>query len=788
MPTDATGREIIGYDAQGSPIYASTTAGGKTSPTPAGPIAAPGAVAEMTGVQVDPNPTPVQQTGYSLTDLYHDVPLLDDAVQSFTDPQGFVNNLLNGGGGADRYEQQVALAKGQVAQPNANAQELYGQALINAARASGYQGPSAVTTQEVTAPTISGPAYMERANYWNSAPTQAEAVDAFGRIQQAATTDVRNIPKAVVDSANTAIAAPRMGEAAQTGGVTVGRVQADPLAESLRAEAIRSAQGIATAPGAAKATFEAGQAQAVREALGVAAQARGQERASQRREAILAAEQGGLAASLQAAALAAKEEQEKRVASATALAGIRGQDITSAAGRQQIEAQRASLQAQIDANIATGNTAAVNALRTRQSELELEARKAEVSGALQRQGYETNLAEANLGVAAQTALTDAATRNKAAADYTAARNAEAAAAAARQTGVNVTNTALGVQQAESNLTRAAQIEQQNIANAQAVRQRNAELGLAAQTTTAANQLTAGTQTAQNELAAEQLRRAGTTSAIQAGTGATGIQADTARTVVDANKSASEAASKDRAATIGAIGALGAAVASDARVKEDVSPVGTGSATYDEFEERTRRMYPSQLADTRRAFDAIERGDTAPTPNSRDWAQFFGQNASRDYDAMNTAYMLKKAAMRGETGEQTSDERTKREVDGLDNDQIQKWAEKAAELPVTFRYKPGIEDNGEDPHLGLLAQDLEGTGPLGKIMVHRDQNNVRSVEYGPTALMMGKAAFDRATEARDLARALASAANGAPPEVEDMSGFGPGLALAAARSERRKAVR
>ena len=136
----------------------------------------------------------------------------------------------------------------------------------------------------------------------------------------------------------------------------------------------------------------------------------------------------------------------------------------------------------------------------------------------------------------------------------------------------------------------------------------------------------------------------------------------------------------------------------------------------------------------------------------------------------------------------SDERTKREVDGMDNQDIQDWADRATELPVTYRYKPGIGDGGKDPQLGVLAQDLEKTGPLGKINVHKDEDGVRSVSYGPAAFMLAKAGFDRATEARDIALALQYAADGRPTEREDTSEFGPALALAASRAERRKEVR
>lgn len=794
-PVPPEGSGVTGYDANGFPQY--STAGLDLSHKPAersmAEIAATGGLIKA----ADGDPMGAVET--IATGGTVDMLNKSGAGDAIMDPisggvskgTGYVSGVTGIGGGSGSGGGQTALAQSEVANPKNQANLTYARALDEATRASGYRGPEAITAGQILLPD-----QLQRANYWNSTPTAAESVDATGKMRRANTTDVEKVAPATVTAINTNIPAPKLGDAARTDAVTVGKVQADPLADALRAEQIRAASNIATAPSAVKPTMQAGQADALRDALAVASQARGNERAGARREAILASQQGGLAAALKAAALGAQEEQAKRTATAEALGNIRSQDVASSQARQQIEAQRVALQANLDAAIAQGNTAAINEIKKQQAAFEVQARTAEVQAGLTQQGTMADVAKANLGVESTRALANAAATNTAAADYAKSLNAAAENAAARQTATNVTNAQAAQAQAEANMARAAAIEQQNVANTQAARTQNA-----------ANALDAAKTNAQLEVEAERTRQSGTTSALNTGNVSAQTGVNAANTVVDANKSQSAANASSDAATKALIGAgitaaatayggpaAGAAAnkvvssdedekKSDARVKADISPVGTGTATYDELEEGTRQMHPQQMADTRRAFDAIDRGDMAPTPNSRDWARFFGRNAGADFGTIDTAYALKKAAMRGE---QTSDERTKREVDNLDSDQIQDWGDKATQLPVTYRYKPGIGDDGKDARLGVLAQELESTGPIGKILVHKDEQGVRSVDYGPAALMMGKAAFDRATEARDLARALTSAASGMPSRRADSRHLAPALALEASRS--RKAVR
>jgi hypothetical protein len=629
---------------------------------------------------------------------------------------GAVRRMLGLGGGDDGKSAQTALAQQTVAPTNANAQELYDQALVQANIARTAQNAPQVVSQQIDAP-----AAINARGYDSSTPiatiertaqnvqgydaTKAVTFDSAGRQQQAAVTQAQQTAPATVGTINTSVSAPQLGSAAQTGPVGVGRVQVSGLADSMRTDQIAAAKKIADGPSAAMSQFKAGQAQTVSDQLSMAAQARGSQRAGLRREAIIAAGQQGLVAGLSAAALAAKEEQDKRVASSTALGQIRSQDVTSATSAASIAAEQANLQAQIDAAIAQGNTKEVNALLQRQGELTLEARKAELSGGLTQQGTQAELERSNLAArqevnlyntgaqnkaqgdwaaiyntavgndyAAKNAASgmNAAADTKASADLAASRNAAIATDAAASTGASQYNTGLAAQIDAANKERQLKIDEGNRA-----------ADMAAQTTNASNTLEADKTTSANAITVQGQRIGGATDAINAGTSATGVRAKSDQTVVDADKAGSAADTQKDSAIIGAVGA-GLAASSDVRAKEDISRVGGGSS-------------------------------------GGDWAESY-QPSDED------------------------DEATKRQVDRMSDDQIQDWAEKAADLPITFRYKPGIEDGGKDVHLGFPAQGLEKSGPLGKLMVRRGRDGMRVVDYGAATLMLAKAGFDRANKA------------------------------------------
>jgi hypothetical protein len=93
----------------------------------------------------------------------------------------------------------------------------------------------------------------------------------------------------------------------------------------------------------------------------------------------------------------------------------------------------------------------------------------------------------------------------------------------------------------------------------------------------------------------------------------------------------------------------------------------------------------------------------------------------------------------------SDKRAKTDVDYVSDDELQDLAEKMK--AVTFRYKPGIEDGGEDRHAGVMAQDLERS-KLGRELVSEDEEGLKRVDYGGLAAMMAAAAA-RSLRKRDV---------------------------------------
>jgi len=87
------------------------------------------------------------------------------------------------------------------------------------------------------------------------------------------------------------------------------------------------------------------------------------------------------------------------------------------------------------------------------------------------------------------------------------------------------------------------------------------------------------------------------------------------------------------------------------------------------------------------------------------------------------------------------EQDKEAVDQMTPEERIQWAEK---VPTgTWRYKPGIEDGGAEPHAGTFAHALMGTGPLGKMFVHERPDGLKEVDDGRLALWVAKAALDKA---------------------------------------------
>lgn len=612
----------------------------------------------------------------------------------------------------------TAVAQELTKQSNENAQKLYEEALAAAAGAKDITGPAAVTPGSVYVPGIeaSDPRFTAQATQAKAFDATsgmkgydaalAEAADATAAMRKAGVTDMRDVNPAYVSAVNTNVTAPQIGEAAQTGAVNVDRVAMDPLANQLRDEQIKAAQGIATAPSAAMSQFKAGESQVMSDALAAAAAARGSERAGARRDAMLRIASGGAQQNLAAAALSAQEEQQKRTAAATALSSIRSQDVTSSQAQANIQAQQANLQAQIDQAIATGNTEAVNTLKQQQAQLQLAAQQSSVQAGLSQQSTQAGLEQANLQARLQTAQTNATAANQAEQAYAQALNTAGQQTAQNKTNVSVQNAGaqttaakdyaqaantayqqFAQNQTQVNTTNAAAQTAANEANANRqtdLAKTNMQGSLAQQTTNAGNTLEASKATAGNQLQTEQLRQQTLNSGLQTGIAATNTQAGNAQATIGAAQADQDVKQKQQAGVLGALGGIISAVKSDERVKEDIEPVGGRS--YDE--------------------------------------------AFRDYDPGNKE-TAKEAAAR------------------LSPQQIDDWA--AHLQPITYRYRPGTEDGGAEPHLGLSANEVERSGPLGQLMVSRDESGVRRLDYGAAALMLGKAAFQKASAALEAAQ-------------------------------------
>lgn len=615
--------------------------------------------------------------------------------------------------------QSLATNQNALAQSTRNAQTTFDQALANAAIAQGFQAPQNIVVPGVSAPQLTG-------NYLSFAPTAAQAVnsgmsqqsyqaalaeamDASQQMQRAPVTNVAPVQGPIVGAVNTQIRAPTIGDAAQTGQIAVEGSKIGAGADALRAQQIASANSIANAPSAAASQFQAAQSQVVSDQLAMAAQARGSERAGARREAIIAAGQQGAQAGLSAAALSAQEEQAKRTAAAAALSGIRSQDVTTATAQAQLDSQRSQLQAQLNAAIAQGNTAAINDIQKQQAQLELSAKQSSVQASLAQQSTMAGAEEQRAAMAQQSAMANAAAANKSAADYASAYNTAAQQTAQNVTAVREQNAAAQTKaaadyaaamntSANQFATNATQTNLANVQTAQQQAQTNAARTLAADTTNAnnalqanaasqANSLTAQTASANNQLSAQSLRNQGSNAALGTGVSAANVQSANAATSIGASNAQAQRDQAQTGAIISAAGTLGAAaLMSDERTKDDIAPIGEGRGSFS-------------------------------------YAQF-AHDGDREED--------------------------KRRVADMSPEDVQNWAEHI-NRPITFRYKPGVEDSGESPQIGLSANRVEAAGPLGRLMVHKDENGMRSLDYRAATLMLAKAAFDRASEAYEASK-------------------------------------
>ena len=315
--------------------------------------------------------------------------------------------------------------------------------------------------------------------------------------------------------------------------------------------------------------------------------------------------------------------------------------------------------------------------------------------------------------------------------------------------------------------------------------------LAAQQANQSADLTAQQNNVQNEIAARTASGQEKLAALNAATSAQGGQNQAAGIAAGYGANQNTEQTKASAGAFGAIGSLLGSL-SDEEVKEDVTKIGGKSSDVDWSDAEKSLLKSLYLSDTDKKregndpFEAIEadqadpfekykpdssaeldrlmRGtikpaptpelyggprNFAPKPNPYRAEPFRSTAAWNDYTTgggylpPGSGGALGSASDYGRTygmppQSGLSDERAKEAVEKMDDKQLSHWADKVTNLPITWRYKPGVEDNGEDAHVGVLAQQLEKTGPLGKLLVHEGPDGLKRVDYGQAALMLGVA--------------------------------------------------
>lgn len=602
-------------------------------------------------------------------------------------------------------------AQEAVAQSNANAQQAFATALAQAQAAGLIQAPVPVSAPGVSAPTVtaglvdrseitSDPLQLAQSFNYAAQGYNAKTANAVGAGSamtgyDAALADaarVAAVDPAEVADVRTDVLAPTIGDAALANRVQVGNAYIDPLSTDGREETLAAARAIAAGPSSATSQFKSSMDKATADALAVAAQARGSERAGARREAIIQMALKGGASAEAAAATAAQEEQAKRVASAAALQNVRGADISVSQTQAQLDAQRAQTQAQLDAAIEQGNTAAINELKKQKATLDLQAQTVATQARLQQQATQAGLQKANLDSSTTRALADAANatnvslantaaRTKAAADLAAAKNLAEREYAQTASGVNVSNAAAQTKAAADTAAAINAASAQGSTQMSATSLSNAQLAAQRAEGNAQRALTAGTTDAGNRTTASQ-----TTG--QLGVEAGKANATSALTAGQINTNAALDAERiKQGATTSAVSGMNQAASIQGG---NVAPV-----------------VGAQAAEA----GAQTKGDTAVIAGAADLAEMIAKG-------------------------QTSDRRVKRDISKVSDNELLDLADKLNSY--TWRYKPGVEDSGENVHGGWMAQELERSA-LGKKFVQEDETGTKHVDTLSLAGLLAAAA-------------------------------------------------
>ena len=254
---------------------------------------------------------------------------------------------------------------------------------------------------------------------------------------------------------------------------------------------------------------------------------------------------------------------------------------------------------------------------------------------------------------------------------------------------------------------------------------NQQTNLAAQEATAQTQLGAYNATQNAALGYGGLA----TGAVNAGTSAEGVAANYA------SNQANTQAGMNKALLGGATGGAGAVLGalagfSDEATKTDIAGAPGSDSSLDDLMSSSHENDISKSS-TAEALRDLSPGVDKDEPNPylktmSGAAEKFSKGLEGAYStAAPSMYIpsFDRPAPVTVNSQAISDARAKEAVKGMSDEDLIDWAHKPK--PVTFYYKDGFADGGKDAQVGVVAQQLEKTGPMGQMMVHKDENENRS---------------------------------------------------------------
>ena len=562
---------------------------------------------------------------------------------------------------------------------------------------------------------------------------------------------------------------------------------AGPQADALRAQALQQAQDAANAPSSAAAQMRAAGTQIANQQLGQAAMARGADRAGAARAAMLGTGAQGMQAASTTSALAAQEQVAKNNAYSAALGNVRAGDVSAAQSQQAVgvanqqanlSAQAQSAQAQLAASQSNQSAALAAAQANQGTNLAAQT----TTGAQALAAAEANQG-ANLTAQQATIQNQQAAWNSQMGAANAFMGTELQGVGAQNQGQAV---ASGYGQSQNNLNQTkggalwsalgsmsderAKVDvrplpniygghsvQSNVPNFLSANYQAAPLPQGAGAYNIDLNFTSPMSEkspyghVMNMLKGKGSPLGGDTKNLQEVDTVDAGEEDVEGSPVMGTEDVAGGEGVDAAEGIeGAEGAEGAEgiegldILSDEYCKNEVTPLGGGQS------------YSGLLQNAY----GVNGGGSSPYGSEgtghQDFLDWNWSPLDRQQSSSQPAAQQQQSSSSSIPGmgsmPSMSDERAKQQAEHMGQDEIAAWSEKVP--TAVFRYKPGIPDTdgGADYHAGTLAQSLERTGPLGRLMVHQRPDGLKEVEYGPLGLMVGKGALTKADQALQLAQA------------------------------------